>query len=232
MSRWPGWTRHSARLGLSGPIVFTGDLLAMFASVTLATDGYCVVAGTGAGAIRIRGGEIDRVVDLAGWQLGDLGSGYWLGHEAAKAAVAEMEGRGPATALTPALLEALNIANTGERRPRAVDAAAALHRRRLRPCAPSSSPALHRWSSPTGPIAVAAALLEEAERYLLIDFTTAFDPAMPGPVVLGGGVMPHLTGVPCEDRRGRARGRAHARHPPRGGWRRRRDRPRACARSG
>src|SRR5215213_6307154 len=83
------------RLGLSGPIAFAGDLLAMFASVTLAVDGYC------------------RVVDLAGWQLGDLGSGYWLGHEAAKAAVAEMEGRGPATALTPALLEAMSIANAG-----------------------------------------------------------------------------------------------------------------------
>src|SRR5579862_4936508 len=32
------------RMGLSGPIVFAGDLLAMFASVTLATEGYCIVA--------------------------------------------------------------------------------------------------------------------------------------------------------------------------------------------
>ena len=97
------------RLGLTGPLVFAGDVQAMFASVTPAEDGYCLIAGTGAGAVRIRRGEIDQVVDLAGWLLGDLGSGYWLGHEAAKAAVAHMEGRGEPTALTNALLEALNI---------------------------------------------------------------------------------------------------------------------------
>ena len=49
------------------------------------------------GVIRVRGG-VDRpkVVDLAGWLLGDLGSGYWLGHEAAKAVTAELDGRGEA----------------------------------------------------------------------------------------------------------------------------------------
>jgi glucosamine kinase len=70
-------------VGLSGSIVFVGDVQAMFASVTAAMDGYCLIAGTGAGAVRLRGGEIEQVVDLAGWLLGDLGSGYWLGHEAA-----------------------------------------------------------------------------------------------------------------------------------------------------
>jgi hypothetical protein len=43
---------------------------------------------------------------------------------------------------------------------------------------------------------VAAALLAQAETYLVTDFTTAFDPAIPGPIALGGGVIPHLTGVP------------------------------------
>lgn len=184
-------------MGLSGPIVFAGDLLAMFTSVTLATEGYCLVAGTGAGAIRIRNGEIDRVVDLAGWQLGDLGSGYWLGHEAAKAAVAEMEGRGPATALTPALLEAMKIADAGgSAQGRSmplrlfIDAVYALRPIELARFAPLVI--AHR-SDP-----VAARLLEEAERYLLIDFATAFDAAMPGPIALGGGLMPHLTGVPMK----------------------------------
>ena len=87
------------RLGLSGPVVLAGDLLAMFASVTPAIDGYCIVAGTGAGAVRIRAGAIERVADAAGWLLGDLGSGYWLGHEAAKAVVAELDGRGVAEQL-------------------------------------------------------------------------------------------------------------------------------------
>ena len=30
----------------------------------------------------------------------------------------------------------------------------------------------------------------------MTDFTTVFDTATPGPIVLGGGVMPHLPGVP------------------------------------
>ena len=143
----------------------------------LAMDGYCVVAGTGAGAIRIRGGEIDRVVDLAGWQLGDLGSGYWLGHEAAKAAVAEMEGRGPATALTPALLEALSIADAGEGTARAARCRCGSSSTRSTPCAPSSSPALRRWSSRNRDDPVAAQLLDAGRA--LSRSSTSRPPSMP-----------------------------------------------------
>lgn len=182
------------RLGLSGSIVFAGDLLAMFASVTPAMDGYCVVAGTGAGAIRICDGQIDRVVDLAGWQLGDLGSGYWLGHEAAKAAAAEMEGRGEPTALTPALLDALKIPpGEGGAQGRSlplrlfIDAIYALRPIELARFAPLVI--AHRGD------AIADDLLAQAERYLARDFTIAFDPSVPGPVVLGGGVIAHLNGL-------------------------------------
>lgn len=182
-------------LGLTGPIVFAGDLLAMFASATPALEGYCVVCGTGAGAIRIRRGEIDRVVDLAGWQLGDLGSGYWLGHEAAKAAAAEMEGRGEPTALTPALLGALNIPSSdggvqGRSMPLRlfIDGIYALRPIELARFAPLVI--AHRGDT------IADALLAEAERYLARDFAIAFDPSVAGPVVLGGGVIAHLSGLP------------------------------------
>lgn len=182
------------RLGLRGQIVFAGDVLAMFASATLAADGYCLIAGTGAGVVRIRDGEIDRVVDLAGWLLGDRGSGYWLGHEAAKAAVAEMEGRGEATALTPALLGALNIHDPQGRmqgRPmplrQFIDGVYALRPIELARFAPLVI--AHRADP------VAAGLIAQAERYLVGDFALAFDPARPGPVVLGGGVVAHLEGV-------------------------------------
>lgn len=182
------------RLGLSGPIVFAGDIQAMFASVTAATDGYCLIAGTGAGAVRIRGGEIERVVDLAGWLLGDLGSGYWLGHEAAKAAVAHMEGRGPTTALTEALLEALNIedakgAMQGRPMPLRlfIDGIYALRPIELARFAPIVIK--HRGD------AIADTLVTQAENFLIGDFSTAFDASVLGPVVLGGGVMPHLPGV-------------------------------------
>lgn len=182
------------RLGLSGPIVFAGDVLAMFASVSLASDGYCLIAGTGAGVVRIVGGEIDRVVDLAGWLLGDLGSGYWLGHEAAKAAVADMEGRGEATALTRALLDAFQARDAVGRlqgRPmqlrQFIDGIYTLRPIELAKFAPLVI--AHRDD------AVAARLIAEAERYLVSDFALAFDPSRPGPVVLGGGVVAHLTGV-------------------------------------
>ena len=181
-------------MGLSGPLVFAGDVQAMFASATPAMDGYCLIAGTGAGAVRIRGGEIEQVVDLAGWLLGDLGSGYWLGHEAAKAAVAHMEGRGPATALTRDVLSALDIDDPAGRfqgRPmplrQFIDGVYALRPIELARFAPLVFK--HRGDE------VADGLIAQAEHYLVGDFGTLFDPAMTGPVVLGGGVMPHLTNV-------------------------------------
>ena len=182
------------QMGLSGGIVFAGDVQAMFASVTPALDGYCLIAGTGAGAVRIRGGEVEQVVDLAGWLLGDLGSGYWLGHEAAKAAVADMEGRGPPTALTRAVLDALAISDSEDRmqgRPMPlrlfIDGIYALRPIELARFAPLVIK--HRGD------AVADALIAQAERYLVSDFATLFDAAVPGPVVLGGGVMPNFTNV-------------------------------------
>ena len=43
--------------------------------------------------------------------------------------------------------------------------------------------------------AVADALIAQAEHHLVDDFRTLFDTSVSGPVVLGGGVMPHLAGV-------------------------------------
>ena len=43
---------------------------------------------------------------------------------------------------------------------------------------------------------MAARLLQEAEDFLLRDFEFVFDPLMPGPVGLGGGIIAHLTGLP------------------------------------
>ncbi len=185
-----------ARLGLAGPLLFTGDLQAMLASVTSSTDGYCVVCGTGAGAVRLRDGEIDAVVDAAGWLLGDAGSGYWLGHQAAWAVTADIESRGERTALTRALLASLDIPFSDERgrdsRPdplrRLIDAIYAMRPIELARFAPLVI------ANRTDP--VAARLLAEAERYLLQDFGMVFDPGMPGPVGLGGGVIAHLTGLP------------------------------------
>lgn len=182
--------------GLSGPLVFRGDLEALLASVTAATDGYCVVAGTGAGAVRIRGGSIEAVVDAAGYLLGDFGSGYWLGHNAAIAVTADLEGRGETTALTAAVLGALDIPWAEERSPTGrlavlqhmIDAIYAMRPIELARFAPL---VFANHSDP-----VAARLIAEAEHYLVADFRHIFDPAMPGPVALGGGIVGLLTGLP------------------------------------
>jgi glucosamine kinase len=185
-----------ARLGLTGPLIFTGDLQAMLASVTASTSGYCLVCGTGAGAVRVREGMIDRVIDASGWLLGDAGSGYWLGHQAARAVTADLEGHGERTALTQALLRALDIAWSEERSVDSrrlplrslIDKVYAMRPIELARFAPL---VIANREDP-----VAARLLKEAEGYLLRDFEFVFDPQMPGPVGLGGGIIAHLTGLP------------------------------------
>lgn len=184
------------RLGLSGPFVMTGDTPAMLPSVTAALDGYCVFAGTGAGAIRVRDGEVEGVVDAAGYLLGDLGSGYWLGHHAAIAVTAALEGRGPETALSEAILASLGISiGPGRKldsRPTAlgqfIDVIYQMRPIELAKFAPL---VIANRADP-----VAADLIARAEAYLLADFRHVFDPAMPGPVILGGSVIAHLTGLP------------------------------------
>ncbi|KQW74035.1 hypothetical protein ASC89_26895 [Devosia sp. Root413D1] len=183
--------------GLTGPLVFAGDLEAMLASVTAARDGYCIVAGTGAGAVRVRNGAIEAVVDAAGYLLGDLGSGYWLGHHAAIAVTADLEGRGQKTVLTAALLGAFGIAYSDEKAfsgrqlclQQFVDAIYKLRPIELARFAPLVI------ANRTDP--VAAALLAQSEAYLLADFKMIFDPGMPGPVALGGGIAPHLLTLPA-----------------------------------
>jgi len=184
------------RLGLSGPLLLTSDTQAMLPSVTAATDGYCIFCGTGSGAVRVRNGRTVGVIDAAGYLLGDLGSGFWLGHHAAIAVTAALEGRGPATALTRAVLELVGVALTGERatdgRPVSlqhfINAIYAMRPIELARFAPVV--VAHRDD------AVAAGLLAQAEQYLVANFRHVFDPDMPGPVVLGGSVAAHLSGLP------------------------------------
>lgn len=183
-------------LGLTGEMVLTGDTQAMLPSVTAATDGYCIFAGTGSGAVRIRNGEVEAVVDAAGYLLGDLGSGFWLGHHAAIAVTAALEGRGPETALTGVILGSLGIPLSYEpnfdSRPVSlrhfIDAVYAMRPIELAKFAPL---VIANRDDP-----VTAGLLAQAEQYLLADFRHIYDPAMPGPVVLGGSVAAHLAGLP------------------------------------
>lgn len=110
----PGIQQRLQALGVTAPIVTAGDLLAIFASGTHATDGAALIAGTGAIGGAVRGGGLDHVVDGTGWLLGDAGSGFWIGHRVARAVVDALDG-GRATALTAALLHQLGLQEDEDR---------------------------------------------------------------------------------------------------------------------
>lgn len=87
---------------------------ALIALVAGAGDqpGIVIIAGTGSIAYgRNAAGEAARA---GGWghMIGDEGSGYWIGREALAAVMRAADGRGPATQLTPEILEHYQVADS------------------------------------------------------------------------------------------------------------------------
>jgi N-acetylglucosamine kinase-like BadF-type ATPase len=186
-------TRRFTELGLSGELALESDLLAMFRSGTLSASGYALIAGTGSVAARIEAGTLGTVSGGAGWLLGDGGSGYWIGHRVARAVVAFLDGRGPETSLTPALLSAVGLTATGERahgRARVlldlIDALYAMPPVELSRFAPLAFQA--RGDAVSDGILRAAAAR-------LVDTLAAIRPEhADGPVVLGGSILGAMPG--------------------------------------
>jgi N-acetylglucosamine kinase-like BadF-type ATPase len=186
-----------AGLGLGGRTIIEPDLLGAFCSGTAATGGYAVIAGTGAIAARVVAGQIQTVKGGSGWLLGDTGSGFWIGQQVARAVVASLDGLGPATALTPLLLQATGIERTSARsRGRAEELSLLVHELyALRPVelarfAPLAFSALDQ--SP--PDAVAHDILDAAAvgiaQVLGAALESADDAAaVPGVIVMGGSVL-------------------------------------------
>lgn len=113
-----------AATGLRCEPQLVSDVLAAYAAGTADPDGTVVVAGTGAIAARVRDRRLDHVADGHGWLLGDLGSGYWLGREAVRAALRDLDKERPPSPLAAAVLTELLGSATIAPRPR--DTAAAL----------------------------------------------------------------------------------------------------------
>lgn len=63
---------------------FTGDDAVAFAAGTPERDGTVLIAGTGAIATRIENRRRTRSADGMGWLIGDEGSAFWIGHQAAR----------------------------------------------------------------------------------------------------------------------------------------------------
>ncbi|HET7724214.1 MAG TPA: BadF/BadG/BcrA/BcrD ATPase family protein [Propionibacteriaceae bacterium] len=109
-----------AEAGVHTSVQVAGDVMSAYFSATAVPTGYLVLSGTGAISARIVDGELDGLSDGIGWLLGDEGSGFWIGHRVVRAAAADLEGRGPATALTPlvmALVEDESLPDEDVRRP-------------------------------------------------------------------------------------------------------------------
>ncbi|UYO96219.1 ATPase [Microbacterium sp. M28] len=90
----------SARL--SAPVVVASDVVTAHAGALGGDTGVLLIAGTGASALGVDQAGV-RLVDGWGPDLGDLGSGSWLGREGIRAVLRADAALGPATSLTTAL---------------------------------------------------------------------------------------------------------------------------------
>ena len=186
----PGITAGLSAAGVDAPFVVESDLLAMFCAGSSDLDGHALVAGTGSAAIRVRGGEVEAVSDGSGWLIGDEGSGFWIGHHVVRAVVADLDGRGPSTGLTPLVLARLGI-DTHESRPSSLS--------RLTEIVYGMRPVQLARFAPVafavGDDAAAAAIVEGASQALARTLATVLDDGIDGPLVLGGSVLLHQATV-------------------------------------
>ena len=90
---------HAAR---SDDWLIVNDVVAAWATATGAAPGIGVISGTGSNVFGV--GSEGQTWRAGGWghQLGDEGSGYWIGIESIKAALRDRDASGPPTALTDA----------------------------------------------------------------------------------------------------------------------------------
>jgi N-acetylglucosamine kinase-like BadF-type ATPase len=123
---WPATgelrTRAAQAVGASR-VEFSHDGRLLLAAAGV-EEGIALVAGTGSSAYgRVRTGA---EVTVGGWGhlLGDEGSGYDIARAAMRAATRAIDGRGPETALVPALLRMTGAADPGELRTSAYPAPA------------------------------------------------------------------------------------------------------------
>lgn len=192
-------TSALAAIDVRGRVVLESDLLATFCSGAWEPDGYAVVAGTGAAAIRVVDGRQDASADGLGWLLGDDGSGFWLGRRIVRAVAAQLDNRGPRTTLTPGLLAALGIpanastAHGYDGRPEALrlmlDAVYGLRPIELARFAP--------LVFTSGDDEVASGIIRDARAALHATLAAIDTKHARGPVVCGGGVLGAL-GLPVD----------------------------------
>lgn len=109
--RLPGVDEAMAAVGFGADTIFKGDVLSAYFSATDQPDGSVLIVGTGTTGAQVADGELAGVRDGLGWLLGDEGSGFWIGQRVVQAVCRELDGRGPETALTPLLLDLVDVSS-------------------------------------------------------------------------------------------------------------------------
>jgi N-acetylglucosamine kinase-like BadF-type ATPase len=101
------------RIGSRARVVVVNDALVALAAGIGDGPGVVIISGTGSIAY---GRSADRAARAGGWGhvLGDEGSGYWIGCQALRAVARSADGRGPATTLTPRVLNHFAVAKPDE----------------------------------------------------------------------------------------------------------------------
>ncbi|MER7416712.1 BadF/BadG/BcrA/BcrD ATPase family protein [Micromonospora peucetia] len=176
-------------LGITATPVFESDLLATFFSGTYREAGYALVAGTGAAAIRVEQGRPTATADGLGWLLGDDGSGFYIGHRVVRAALTELDRRGPATALTGLLLDHLgqpgDHAPDPDGRPAIVSYALAT----LYAIRPVQLAQFAHLAFEAAGDEIADEIVRDAADALLRTLNAVVTPGLSGVITLGGGIL-------------------------------------------
>lgn len=175
--------------------VFEFDVLAAYFSGTAAPDGYVLLSGTGAAAVRVEDGRLAAISDGLGWLLGDVGSGFWLGREVVRAGLAPLDGRGAETSLTGLVLDRLGTPHDeglqGGRTKTLVAATGALYA--MPPLRLADFAALVFTAAEAGD-EVAAGILDRAAAGLAETLAAVRTPEVDGPLVAAGSVLARQPG--------------------------------------
>ncbi|MDQ3616597.1 MAG: ATPase [Actinomycetota bacterium] len=181
-----------ADLGMGCLPRYASDLEIAFAAGTSEPDGTILIAGTGAVAGAVRNRQLIQTVDGHGWLLGDDGSGFWLGREAARATLRTLDaGEEPGPLVRSVLRElaALDEPTALSQRPdlswqrvRVIDTVNSRPAVRLAELAPLVTAACAENDH------VAKRIVEQAARLLLETVCRVRRPEERTPIVLAGGL--------------------------------------------
>lgn len=209
--REPGVSERFERmwraLGLRCDYQVVPDTLVAFAAGSPAPHGTLLLSGTGAVACEVRDHRLRRIADGHGWLLGDLGSGFWLGREAVRAALAHLDGWVPSSPLVRQVLSHLLGTVPGPDR-EAVTAVVNQVRREPPPALARLAPLV--CQAATDGDRVARHIISRAARHLLDAAALVRAAGDDGPLVLAGSLLVADTPLAARVRDGAARSWPHA----------------------